>query len=305
MLALWLAATLSAAPGLDGARQLFEQLKYPEAAKALAKVRSSPDLSHEDLLETLWLQGLCSVSMGNAEEARGPWRTLAYLDPSRQVPDLPPKLLTVWYESRGWAASQPQLVFDGHVLADGKLELSVKADPLKLVAGARIHRAPATGEPKVAKVSAPPQQLPLEGAIGWWAELLGANGEVLAQLGSAAAPRPGQPEVAVTAPPPPPAPETPSEHRPRLIPLVFGGVALVGAGAGIGLGVASNNAQASFDNATRLGDGTISGLTQRKAYELQSTHQTDAIIANVCFGLAAAAATAALLYFFLGPKELW
>ncbi len=240
--------------------------------------------------------------MAKLDEARTPWRTLAWLDGNFQPPgELPPKLLTPWYEARGWAASQKPPGFDGHLRPGGALELSLQADPLKLAAGVRLFTRQGDAAPVEVKLGAPPQTQALPGVTAWWAELLGARGEVLVQLGSAEAPR-GVEAPVVTRPPPPPVQV---EHRPRLVPLLLGGGAVVGLGVGIGFGVASNGAQSSFEQAARLSDGTISGLTQRQAASLEADHQRDAAIANVCFVLAAALATAAVLYFILGPRELW
>jgi len=293
---------LAAAPELQQAQDLYDQLKYAEAAKAVAQARLQPDLTRADLLQALWLQGLCATSMGNPDDARAPWRELAFLDPEfSPTGDLPPKLLTPWYEARGWAASQKKLGFAAKV-ENGAVQISVQADPLRVVNGARVHVLKGASE-DVVKAGTLPQPVPISGATAYWVELIGARGEVLAQLGSAAAPRSINGAAKIDAPPE--EHHTPTERGPRLIPGLLGGGAIALALGAMGFGVASSNAKNTYDHAPRLNDGTLYTISQRQAATLRSQHDSYAITANVLFGVAAAAAIAAVLYFVLGPREMW
>jgi hypothetical protein len=307
MFAVYLAVVLTADPGaLQQAQSLYDELKYPEAAKAIAQVRAQKELPRADLLQALWLEGLCAVSMNRPDDARTPWRELAFLDPDFAPPgELPPKLLTPWYEARGWATTQKHLGFEAKVV-NGTLSFTVTADPLKIVTGIRVHLK--TGEEeKDFERGVPPQVVPLAGVTAWWAELTGGNGEVLAFSGTAEKPNTVGPEVKVEKEKeqPPPEVHIPTEHNPRLVPLVLGGVAVIAGAVGIATGITSSDAKSKYDQAGRLNDGTIYTLTQRQAASLRSQHDNFAVAANVCFGLAIAAAAAAVIYFFVGPKETW
>lgn len=301
MFAAWLAVVLTADPGaLQQAQSLYDELKYPEAAKAVAQVRAQSELSHDDLVHALWLEGLCAVSMNKPDDARSAWRELAFIEPDYAPSgDLPPKLLTPWYEARGWAASQKRLGFSARP-ENGALRFTVDADPLKIASGVRAHLKKGEAITDVV-LGAPPQSAPVDGATQWWAELVGPKGEVLASNGTAEKPNVLVAPVAV-----PEAPKyVPSEHNPRLVPLVFAGAAVLAGAVGIGTGITSVGAKSDYDKAGRLNDGTLYTLTQRDADALRSKHDTFAVAANICFSLAIAAAAVAVIYFLVGPKETW
>ena len=305
MVGALLAVAMTAEPGgLQQAQALYEELKYAEAAKAVAQVRADRNLSHADLIQALWLEGLCAVSMNRPDDARLPWRELAFLEPDFSPQgDLPPKLLTPWYEARGWQASQKRLGFEAKADANA-ITFTLQADPLTLATGVLVHLKKGETVDDLEK-GPPPLSVPLAGASAWWAELVSGNAEVLAQSGSADKPNlVAGAEVKVGKELPPPV-DTPSEHRPRLVPALIGGLAVVSAAVAIGTGLASNDAKSTYDNAARASDGTITGITQKQAAALRSNHDTFAVTANLFIGLAIAAAAVAVIYFLAGPKETW
>jgi hypothetical protein len=93
---------------------------------------------------------------------------------------------------------------------------------------------------------------------------------------------------------PPPPPPTVVEEQPkkggRTFTYVAGGVAVAGLGAGVTFGVLSNSNLSTLKSTQHSradADGLISGA------------RTDATVANVSYGVAAAAAATAVVLFFL------
>ena len=84
------------------------------------------------------------------------------------------------------------------------------------------------------------------------------------------------------APPPPP-------RRAPVVPLMVGGVAVAALGVGLGLGV----------NASSVGGRADAAEFQSDAYQLRQSAEASALGANAAYGIAAAAAVAALVLFLV------
>lgn len=215
-----------------------------------------------------------------------------------------------------------------------------KGDKLKLARGARFHVRQdgglwleVSGELQGNYAATTTQAAGVE----WWAELLGEYDRVLAQVGSekepvregaaktaarpvaAAKPEPAAtPDEEATEPAPVRSPsieprtrvggEAPVEtasaeaHASVLRPV---GYALAGAGvaalaAGITFGVLSKGARDSLVNLKPGDNGLISSISQREAFAIDSRARTQALVANVMFGLAGALVVSGGLCWFLG-----
>ena len=176
--------------------------------------------------------------------------------------------------------------------------------------------------------------------VEWWAELLGDNDRVLMLVASesgpvregkvkdrpatavaADAPRKEEPKVAA-APTDPDArvDEGKSEVKREAIveqtasassssgPLrpvgyVLMGVGLVGVGVGAFFGVQSSSARSKISNATRDAQDRVTGITQKEAFALEPQAKSQALLANVMFGVGGGVALVGGLCWLLGGSS--
>ncbi|MBX7097314.1 MAG: hypothetical protein K1X89_06365 [Myxococcaceae bacterium] len=214
-----------------------------------------------------------------------------------------------------------------------------KGDKLKLARGARFHVRQdgglwleVSGELQGNYAATTTQAAGVE----WWAELLGEYDRVLAQVGSEKEPvREGAAKtarpVAAAKPEASPSPdEEPTEPAPVRSPSVEPrtrvgaeapmetvsgeahgsalrpvGYALAGAGvaalaAGITFGALAKGARDSLVNLKPGDNGLISSISQREAFATDARARTQALVANVMFGLAGALVVSGGLCWFLG-----
>jgi serine/threonine-protein kinase len=125
----------------------------------------------------------------------------------------------------------------------------------------------------------------LDGIPGMVRELFGLQAPAVA----ASAPPPEAAEPAPAAPPPPAA----SKPFP-VLPVVLGAVGVAILGAGVGLGIASHSTGNAYV-ATPVTDET----TGNDALDKLHTARTEATLANVAFGVGAAALAAGVVLFIL------
>ena len=177
--------------------------------------------------------------------------------------------------------------------------------------------------------------------VEWWAELLGENDRVLAVVASEAAPvkegtvkdrgpapdapRKDSPPVVAKKDPDPAPPEEPkpapvAESKPdatvgdespgssgsaaRPVGYVLMATGLVAVGVGGAFGYLSGAARAQVTGAEKNPAGIVTGLTQKRAFELDATAKTDALIANVLYGVGAGVAVlGGVLWLVGGPSS--
>jgi hypothetical protein len=314
---------LASNPALDSARERVRELKYNAAGPLLAKAREVSGNDHAQVLEILWLQGLVAATLNRKDDARTVFRQLLLLEPDFKVQgDLPPKVMTPFYEAKNWAATNGplMLVLEG---GTGQVAARVEHDALSLARGVRFWVRSAKGawvehRTGVAQATV---TLPPPGPHEVWAELLGERDAVIALSGSAEKPLQvglppaapvvrAEPEAPVaTAPPPPPPPPpvveasspTGESHTARWVGLGAGAAALVSFGVGALFGSFSRQAAAQLTGLQMMHMGTpVTELSQADAFALNDRLKTDAVVANVLFGLGAALAITALLLILLG-----
>lgn len=308
--ALVVTAILSQAqsPHIQAARDAMDDLRYPDARTLLQKARQQPNLPREQLIEILWLQGLVAASLNQADGARAAFRALFAIDPEhRPDRDYPPKIMSPYYEARGWIATTRPLGFArlpaeldaGRVKRIG---VKIQADPLALVTAVRIHvvggettEHALQGLTATRDVDAP--------SVSWWAELVGERNAQLARVGDEQTPLVDT--AAASEPAAPLAPVPVVEERPAS-PLRSGAFAAAGVGAvsfGLGLvfGIRSNTLRQALAGRTYDENGAVAGgWTQRESVGLELQQRREAGVANAMFVTAAVLVAAAVVLFVLG-----
>lgn len=312
--ALVVAAVLTQAQSahIKAAREAMDDLKYPEAKALLQKARQQSGLQRAELVEILWLQGLVAASLNQPDAARASFRALFAIDPEHQPErDYPPKIMSPYYEARGWIATNkplgfaqlPATVEGGRVKRIG---VKVQADPLALVAGVRIHVVGADTTEHSLKNLAATRDVDAE-TVSWWAELVGERNAELARIGSADQPvvdtAKREDTVAVA-----PQPVVPVVEDKPMSPMRTGAFAAAAAGVasfGIGLvfGIRSNTMANALRSRTRDADGVVIGWSQTEAINFELQQRREAGVANALFVTAALLVAVAVVLFILGSDS--
>jgi hypothetical protein len=286
---------------LDRAQSLFDELKYPAAAKALEAAAAQPGNNRATVIRILEMRGICDGALNHSAKAVTAFKALLELEPDHALTgDWPPRVTTPYLEAKAWASDHGALQFE--VGADA-VRVTVTKDPLQLAQSVRFHFRPAKGEWKSREVALTGGAASIDAPedVDWWAELLGERQGVIGSAGSESSPRSTHVRVAAAEPKPPapapaplPEPQThsaPTEavqapvesNGPTLRPLAYGlAVAGLGSlGAGTFFGVRSHQAQTTLANVTTDTQGRVTSITQRAAFALDSQRKNDALLANV------------------------
>jgi hypothetical protein len=303
-------------PYLPRARQLLDELRYPEAAHALEQARAHPGNDRDTLLEILELQGVVAGMLQQPDKARSTFQTLLVLAPDYRLGgDYAPRVVTPFFEAKGWV-SDKRAALGLEALPtsaeDGLLTVQVKTDVLNLGRLVRFHLREEGDEWR-------PREQPLVegkasverkgGRVEWWAELLDERRAVLTSVGSDTSPLVAlAPGALVSAPAPAPVPSP--EKLPRVAgapgsPLRTVAYVCLGLAAGAGaaggyLGWQSNQARARVVGAPVDEAGYTQGLTQREAFALDARARAQGGWANILFGVAGTAAIAGGTLWVLG-----
>jgi hypothetical protein len=300
-------------PDLKRGEELFAQYKYPEALKALAKARAARGLDRESLLRILELTGVSAGQLRQTAAAQAAFREMLVIDPTRQLAtEYAPRVMTPYYEVRQLVLEAGSLEFKAGppVTTAGAVEsvsVALVRDPLAMARAVRFHLQTADGWKQVeAPLKAATATLPVGAPQArWWAELLGENESVLASIASETSPRVDLPPA--PAPSSAPAAVTQVEAvQPRpgspVRGLSYGvmGAALVVGGVGAYFGVQSAGAFGQIKNADKDTSGRITGITERRAHELDAQGKQQATIANALFISAGALAVGGITMWLLG-----
>jgi len=314
--ALVVAAVLSQAQQahLQAARAAMDELKYPEARALLQKARQQQGLEREELVQILWMQGLVAASMNQPDLARSYFRTLFAIEPEHKPErDYPPKIMSPYYEARGWIATNKPLGFaKAEPVVEGgrvrRIGVTIQADPLALVTGVRIWVAGAEmkeldfGKDLAAWLDVDAER------VSWWAELIGERNATLASLGSEKQPLVDAAKAADPEAQPAPAAALPqAEDSPPTPPLRLGAYAaaagaIASFGVGLVFGIRSNNMKNALQSRTYDADGVVIGWMQMEAIQLELQQRREAGVANAMIATAVVLAAAAVVLFIMGRE---
>lgn len=293
---------------LKRAKQELDELKYGEAAKSLEAAWAVPGNGRETSLEILELQGVVAATQGQQDRARAYFRSLLYLKPEAEPPsgDLGPKVLGLFYESKGRITADGALKFEpGAVARDEKQVYQVSvtvSDPQKLSRAVRFYRR-VGNDPWQQELVVPADgqaRLGIEAvSVQWWAELLGEKDRVLALVGG-----PDHPIATAVL--------VPNGSKPFSMPSLSGSplrtasyvVAAAGVLALIGaivFGLEAESQKNQILGATRDASGAVVGITRVKAQILNDQMKTSATLANSFFVGGGVLVGAGVVLFIVAP----
>ena len=299
--------------------ELFAQYKYPEARAAMAKARGVKGLTRGMLLRILEVQAVAAAQQRQTAAAQAAFRELLVLDPDHTLEaEYAPRVMTPFFEAHQAAQESGALEFKAGPVETSKdkvetVSVVLARDPLKQARGVRFHLKAGGEEWRTTDVALKDGQAVLVvGApeVSWWAEALGDNECQLQLVGAEAAPRVERPPpplviappVEVAPPPPQVVAPAPSGAPVRAVSYGVLGAALVAGGVGAYFAFQSNSALAQIDYAARNSSGTITGLTEKAANDLNNSGKQNALIGNGLFiGAGALAVGGALIWWFGAP----
>lgn len=186
-LLLAMPAAASAQDGLSEARAAFDAAEFETALAQLDTLDASDALSVDEVAAFLTLRAEVHFALGDAAAMEADLRALLALAPDARLPDTaPPELSEAAERARSEALPLPTVRTEASPIAGGvRLRADIVADGAGLARRARLHaRSPGEAWREVE------EELEVTGpSVEYWAEALGPGGVVLAQEGSAAAPR--------------------------------------------------------------------------------------------------------------------
>lgn len=290
------------------ARRQVDDLEYETALKTLDAAERVEGNTRETVLELHRLRGIAFGTLGKDAKTRDSFRKLLMLEPAAVLPnDLPPRVMTPFFEARDWCERNGPLTFvPSAELEEGAakwLVVTAQKDVLRLGRFVRFHVGDTVFDAPFEGVVA---RTPVPGpTVSWWAEVLSDRKAVLLALGTPESPRvdglsrePGvaAPVAAVTTPV-----ESPGGAWRRPVGGALLAAGAVAAGVGVAFGLMSTDARAQVTGATRDEHGRVTSLTQRDAAALEASAQTQATVANVLFVTGGVLAAGGLVLIIVGP----
>ena len=309
LLALMLFAVpaLAASPRVEEARALVAQLKYQEAATALAKLERDTTLDLEDYRVVLELSGIVQGTLKQSANALESFKKLLAISPGYELSgSYSPRVMTPYYSAKTWArdAGSLELKRLDPVITDrlvSALRFELVHDALALAKQVRLHWRADGGAWQVALVpSATTLSFRVQGtSVDAWLEVLGDAGRVIQRLGTeskplreaAAAPAP---VASVLTPPPPPAPlvvspaPAPAANSGsglKTAGYFLGGTGVAALGVGVFFGIQSSTARKTFADAPVDEQGISTTLTREQALALDAQARSSGSAANILFGV--------------------
>lgn len=303
---------LAANPKLEEARRLVEDLDLEKAAKVLDAAERVEGNSRQDVLDILALQGIAYGTLGKNAKAHDAFRELLLLEPGYKLPaDQPPRVRTPFFEAKDWAqdngpfnATPSAEVKSGEVRA---VVVTMSKDLLRLARAVRFHLRVDGAErsEEVALVGSRAEAKAGSPHVAWWYEVLGTHQRVLLEGGSATAPREERADGALASGEAAGVSGAGPSSSGWLRPTGYGllGAGVVAGGVGVVFGLMANGARSTVLNAETNASGLVTGLTQREAAALEQQAQTNALLANVLWGVGGALAATGLLFVVFGGAD--
>ena len=278
-------------PTLDQAQQAIDNIDYEAARSLVGKALDGGGLSLADHLRALRMAGEVEAALGDDAGAREHFATWIYLDPKAKLADgLSPKITAPFDEAR---ASTGALVIDVSLerTGDGVSVTLVTSDPLALV-----HGFEASGGGAQVSGTGLAATLATTDPSGFEVTVV-----VVDERNNQIAVRTVVTEPAASAEP---TPATGGGGGEKGWPAVirwptWAALAIVAGGTG---GYFSYRVGQAEDDLDEL-NANPGAHTADEARAIQDRGERDALIANVLYGVAGAAAIAAVLTFVLEPDD--
>jgi hypothetical protein len=276
---------------------------YPGALAAITAAFASGKAISHDLAELYKLSGIVEAALGDTKAATTAFLKLLVLDGSAELPaGTSPKIVRPFEAARKKAKGLEAMAVDVAATADPlQVAITVTSDPLSMIVRARVYVSADGGaehvledaldDGRVAIALPRARRLVLRVAMldehGNHVVERGTHDAPIVLLGPELPPPPPPKQVAVVAP----SPKTSPLYRQPWAWTAAGAIALGGAGIGFGLAASSAAAQLRELNATSS-DHFFS-----QAQAVQSRGDRDALLCNIGFAAAGAAAlTSTMLY---------
>ncbi len=281
-----LGLVLAANPYLGEGQKLFDGMRYPEAEARLRTAREVPTSTPEERRRVYDLLARSVAAQGRLPEAEGLYAELLAKDPDAPAPQgVSPKIRETFHRAKERIYPPPYAQLSPQPAAPGRLELLL-VDPWQkvseVVLSTSVGEKPfsqsvLTGSGRTYEAALPATR---EG-LRYYVQARGADGAVLARLGTAEAPLVVAAAAPAAATALAPAAEVSAEPAgPSRWPAwLTGGVAVAAAAGGVALLLSS-----------RADDAAAHAATEAKvAIPLSSSARAKAIGADVLFGAAVVA----------------
>jgi tetratricopeptide (TPR) repeat protein len=291
---------------LERAKELLADLYFEEAEKAFTRALERGGNGPAEVAEIYLGLGEISASSGDTEAAVEHFRRALAINPGLELAEgTSPKVEQPFEKAReslgdGEGLRGVLVVDENDVVRVG---LRIDADPLQMIALADVTYELPDGKSSEAqvKIRGEVTAIPLPAdATGVEVTLLDRHGNQLAELGRTEVPT-GRPRALVpSGPGPAPAPDRGEASGSVLTsPLLWGGLAVAFAGAGAGFGLYSRAAQSDLEELKERS----SEVEFSEAQALEDQARQRALIANIAFGAAGAAAIATVVFLLTGDDE--
>jgi hypothetical protein len=273
---------------LARARKELDALQYDKARASLDEALRAGDNGPAELAEIYLLAGQVAGALDDAAAAEDHFKRLLVLQPGAKLPaGMSPKITAPFDAARGWLDEHAALAADLDTRADA-LIFVIQSDPLAMIAEARVAVTVGGDEQPALSGRGNAKQITItlpEGELTLRASLVDANGNRLIDF--------PERELTVGVVTPisgPPVTDKPRAERPLYAKWwLWGGVAVAFAGGGTYFGLDALSAQDELDKLNA--DSMNHDFSE--AQVVQERGERSALLANIGFGLAGAAAVVA------------
>jgi hypothetical protein len=233
---------ITATAGLAAAEQAYQEVDFATMHEQATRALAAGGATRDETARLYVLDGISAAALGQDDEAKRAFVAALAVDPTLKLDrNLSPKIRGPYLEAQGyWGAYPERLGLTARVASDGA-HLTVEiVDPRHLATKVALH-ARSGGSAEYAETAADavhevrfalPDDARHQGSE-YFASLLDANQNVLAELGSEGDPRVARAAPQERAPESATAPEPSPHRRSYLLPAVLGGAGLVAAGVGV------------------------------------------------------------------------
>ncbi len=307
----WSSAAWAANPHLQRAKQELDELRYDDAASSLEQALRVGENGPKELGEIYQLSGQTAAARGDAAAAEDFFRHLLALAPQTTLPaGVSPKIAEPFAAARSFIDQRLPIACRWESDPSGPaLLLLVDADPLSMVHGAEVVYQEKGKDKRVTRRGTAPysMRVPRAAKLSVRIAALDEFGNRLVEFGQG----PDRLVLDTTSggsdggdgvkPPIPKTDEKPG--RPIYAKWwLWGGVALVTAGVGTYFGL---DVIAARDEIEDLNQRSLEGeeVQFSDALAIQQRGDRSALVANVTFGVAGAAAAAAVILLVTEPGD--
>ena len=311
---VWSSAAWAANPYLERARKQLDDLKYDEAASSLEQALRQGESGPKELAEIYQLSAQVAAARGDDAAAEDYFKHLLALAPETRLPaGVSPKIAAPFENARAFIDQRLPISVRWEKDPSGPaVRVLVDADPLSMVHGAEVIWTEDGAPKRVTKSGTAPFEVtvPSKKKLAVRIAAIDDFGNRIAEFGTQRKPlvidtsgdgeligKPGGDDGG------PAEADDDSGERPVFAKWwLWGGVAVVAAGAGTYFGLDVVKAKDQIEELNRRTQDPEDPVQYSEAQAIQKRGERSAILANVTFGVAGAAAVAAVILYVTEPK---